>query len=124
MFVDIRLSMLHGDCPLFVPPIGLRQHAPVDHAEPVVAPKIDIDLGPVAVVLNLPWIEHQRAVDARTDDVRLQAGFLDDGAIALGEILAELAGVRPILPCEEPARIMLTPASSATISPRAIANAK
>src|SRR3977135_2122017 len=76
VLVDIRFGMLHGDRPLFVPPIRLREHAAIDHREPVVAPEIDIDLGPVAVVLNLLGIEHQRAVDSGSNDVGLQAGFL------------------------------------------------
>src|SRR6266581_1930973 len=101
VFVDIRLGMLHGDGPLLVPPIGLRQHSSIDHAKPVVAPEIDVDLGPVAVVLNLLRIEHQDAVDAGAGDVGLQAGFLDDGAIAFGEIFAEFANVRIILARED-----------------------
>src|SRR6266478_9020706 len=94
MLVDVRAGMLNGDGPLLVPPIGLRENATVDHGEPVVTPEIDVDLGPVAIVLNLLRIEHQRAVDAGADDVGLQAGFLDDGAIAFGETLAEFADVR------------------------------
>src|SRR2546430_2241457 len=73
VLVDIRLGMLHGDGPLLVPPVGLRQHASIDHAEPVVAPQIDVDLGPVAVVLNFLRIEHQRAVDAGAGDVGQEA---------------------------------------------------
>src|SRR5882724_4506025 len=91
MLVDVGFRVLHGDSPLFVPPIRLGKHAAIDHGEPVVAPKIDIDLGPVAVVLDFLRIEHQRSVDARAGDVSLQAGFLDDGAIAFGKSLAKFA---------------------------------
>src|SRR5713226_5895367 len=59
MLVDVGFSVLYGDGPLFIPPIGLREYTAIDHAEPVVAPEIDIDLGPVAVVLNFLRIEHQ-----------------------------------------------------------------
>src|SRR5467141_1042730 len=94
VFVNVGFRVLNGDGPLLVPPIGLREDATIDHGEPIVAPEIDVDLGPVAVVLNLLRIEHQRAVYAGAGDVGLQAGFLDDGAIAFGEILAESADVR------------------------------
>src|SRR5229473_1981777 len=47
------------DGPLFIPPIGLSEHAAIDHAEPVVAPEIDIDLGPIAIVLDFLRIKHQ-----------------------------------------------------------------
>src|SRR5205823_9084408 len=97
VLVNVGFRVLNGDGPLLVPPIGLREYAAIDHGEPVVPPEIDVDLGPVAVVLNLLRIEHQGAVDAGAGDVGLQAGFLDDGAIAFGEIFAELADVRIIL---------------------------
>src|SRR5258708_5295372 len=93
MLVDVGFRVLHGDSPLFVPPIRLGKHAAIDHGEPVVAPKIDIDLGPVAVVLDFLRIEHQRAIDASAGDVGLQTRLLDDGAIAFGKSLAELADV-------------------------------
>src|SRR4029077_5799985 len=72
MTVNVCFGVLNRDGPLLVPPIGLGEHAAIDHAKPVVSPEIDIDLGPVAVVLNLLRIEHQRAVDAGADDVGLQ----------------------------------------------------
>src|SRR2546428_1960453 len=97
VLVNVGFRMLNGDGPLLVPPIGLREYPAIDHAEPVVAPEIDIDLGPVAVVLNFLWIQHQGAVDARARNVSLQTGFFDDGAIALGKILAEFADVHIIL---------------------------
>src|SRR5712692_5609893 len=97
MLVDVGFGVLNGDGPLFIPPIELSQHAAIDHGEPVVAPEIDVDLGPVAVVANFLRIEHQGTVDACAGDVSLQAGFFDDGAIALGEIFAELADVYVIL---------------------------
>src|SRR5437667_6072645 len=97
MPVDIRIRMLDRDSPLLVPPIRLPEHLAIDHAEPVLAPEIDVDFGPVAVVANLLRIEHQRAVDTGAGDVGPQAGFLDDGAIAFGELLAELADVNIVL---------------------------
>src|SRR5215467_4859103 len=93
MPVDIRLGVLHGNGPLLVPPIWLREDTAIDHSKPVVAPKIDIDFGPIAIVANLLRIEHQRAIDPGTGDVSLQAGFLDDSAIAFGEFSAEIADV-------------------------------
>src|SRR5215831_5242031 len=68
MLVNVRFGVLYGNGPLLVPPIGLREHAAIDHAEPVVAPEIAVDFGPVAVVANLLWIEHQRAVDSGNGD--------------------------------------------------------
>src|SRR5580704_14259935 len=97
MFVDVGFRVLDGDGPLLVPPIGLRQHAPIDHREPVVAPKIDVDIGPIAIIANFLRVKHQRAVDAGAYDVGLQAGFLDDEAIALGELLAEFTDMRVVL---------------------------
>src|SRR5712664_2094415 len=96
VLVDIRFGMLNADSPLLVPPIGLGEHAPIDHAEPVEAPEIDVNLGPIAVVLNLLGIEHQRAVDTRAGNVGLQAGSLDNGAIAFRKSFAEFADVRII----------------------------
>src|SRR6267143_1201531 len=96
VLVNVHLGVLNGNGPLFIPPIRLSQHAAIDHAEPIVAPEIDIDLGPVAIVLNFLWIKHQRAIDAAPGDVSLQAGFLDDVAIAFGKSFAELADVRII----------------------------
>src|SRR5882762_4827422 len=97
MLVDVSILMLDGDSPLLVPPVRLREHAAIDHGEPVVAPEIDVDFRPVTVVLNLFRIEHQRTVDTSAGDVGLQAGFLDDGAIALGEFFAEIADVNVVL---------------------------
>src|SRR6266851_2957873 len=96
VLVNVGCGMLNRDGPLFIPPIGLGEDATVDHGEPVMAPEIDINLGPVAIVLNFLWIKHQRAIDAGTGDVSLQAGFLDDVAIAFGKSFAELADVRII----------------------------
>jgi len=64
------------DSPLLVPPVRLREHAAIDHGEPVVAPEIDVDFRPVTVVLNLFRIEHQRTVDTGAGDVGLQPDFL------------------------------------------------
>src|SRR5216684_4036293 len=96
VLVNVGCGMLNGDGPLFIPPIGLCEHAAIDHAEPVVAPEIDIDLGPVTVVLDFLRIKHQRAIDARAGDIGLQAAFFDDDAIAVRKSLAELADVRII----------------------------
>src|SRR5262249_38286780 len=93
MLVDVCLSVLNGNGPLLIPPIWLSKHAAIHHCEPIVAPKIDVNFGPVAVVLDLLRIEHQRAVNSSAGDVRLQPDFLDDGAIAFGEFLAKLAHV-------------------------------
>src|SRR5215813_15585452 len=92
--VDVRFAVLHRDGPLLVPPIGLRQHAAVHHREPIVAPEVDIDLGPVAVVLDLLRIEHERAVHSGARDIGFQSDFLDDRTIAVGELPAELVDQR------------------------------
>src|SRR5690349_710613 len=94
MLIDVRFRMLNRDGPLLVPPIGLREYAAIHHAKPVVAPEIDVDFGPVAVVANFLRVEHEGAVDAGARNIRLQTGLLDDGAIALGKFLAEVADVR------------------------------
>src|SRR5256885_16717684 len=52
VLVNVGFRVLNGNRPLLVPPIGLREDAAIDRGEPVVAPEIDVDLGPVAVVLN------------------------------------------------------------------------
>src|SRR5271167_4620118 len=87
MLVDVRFGVLHRDGPLFVPPIGLGEHAAVDHAEPKVAPEIDVDGGPVAVIADLVGVKHQSAVDSGACNVSLKASFGDDFAIAVGELV-------------------------------------
>src|ERR1700740_1272180 len=62
VLVDVRFGVLHGDGPLLVPPIRLRQNAAIDHSEPVVPPQVDVNLGPVAVIADFLRIEHQRAI--------------------------------------------------------------
>ena len=52
MLVNVRFGVLHGDRPLFIPPVGLREHAAIDHAEPIVAPEVDVNFGPVAIVAD------------------------------------------------------------------------
>src|ERR1051325_429783 len=61
MLVNVGLGVLHGNGPLLVPPIRLGEDAAIDHTEPVVAPEIDINLGPVTVVTGFLWIEDQHA---------------------------------------------------------------
>src|SRR5580692_4221874 len=97
VFVDVRFRVLDRDGPLLVPPIWLCEDAAIDHGEPIVAPEVDVDGGPVAIVLDFLGIEHQRAVYARAGDVSLQADLGNDFAIALGEALAQLVGVRVVL---------------------------
>ena len=53
MLINVRFCVLHRDRPLFIPPIGLRENAAVHHAEPIVPPQIDVNLGPVAIVADL-----------------------------------------------------------------------
>jgi len=50
VLVDIGLSMLNRNGPLFVPPVGLTHHATIHHAEPVVPPEVNVNRQPVAVV--------------------------------------------------------------------------
>src|SRR5580765_8032734 len=76
--VNVRFCVLHGNRPLFVPPIGLCQHSAIHHRKPVVPPQIHVDLGPVTVVLDLLWIEHQRTVHAGAGHIRLKANLADE----------------------------------------------
>src|SRR6266853_4737941 len=101
MLLNVRFRVLNGDGPLLIPPIRLCQHAAINHAEPVVAPEIDIDFGPVAVVQNFLGIKHQRAIDSGAGDIGLQAGFFDDGAIAFGQFLAEFVHMRIVFSRED-----------------------
>src|ERR1700740_3756586 len=77
VLVDVRLGMLDGDGPLLVPPIGLREYTAIDHAKPVVAPEVDVDGEPVAVIADFFGIEHEHSVGGRNCDVSLQPGFPD-----------------------------------------------
>src|SRR5271168_5020979 len=71
MLVDVHFGVLYGNGPLLVPPIRLSENAAVNHRKPVLAPEIDVDGGPVAVIANLLWIKHQSAVHARAHDIGL-----------------------------------------------------
>src|SRR5262249_58333358 len=62
VLADISLRVLHGNGPLLVPPVGLSEHAAVDHRKPILSPQINIDGSPVAIVADFLGIEHQRAV--------------------------------------------------------------
>src|ERR1700751_1020229 len=53
MLIDIRFRVLHRHRPLLVLPIRLRHYSTIHHAEPVVAPQIQIDPEPIAIVLDL-----------------------------------------------------------------------
>ena len=78
VLVDVGFGVLNGNRPLLVPPVRLRHHAAIDHAEPVVPPQIDVDGQPVAVVANLLRVEHESAIRPCARDVCLQADFRDD----------------------------------------------
>src|ERR1700730_13318194 len=52
VLVNVGFGVLYGDRPLLIPPVGLRQHAAVHHAEPILPPEVDINLGPVAIVAD------------------------------------------------------------------------
>src|ERR1700676_576527 len=97
MLVDVRFGVLHRDGPLLVPPVGLREYAAIYHGKPVVAPQIDINGRPVAVIANFLRVQHQRAIYAGANDVGLQTYFGHGFAIALSEFFTELADVRVIL---------------------------
>src|SRR5580693_6235256 len=101
MLGDVGFGVLHRDGPLLVPPVRLSEHAAIDHREPIVAPEIDVDGGPVAIIFDFLWIEHEGAVDAGAGDVGLEADFGDDFAIAVGELFAELVGVSVIFARED-----------------------
>ena len=96
MLVDVRFRVLHRNRPLLIPPVRLRKHAAIHHCEPIVTPQVHIYLRPVAVVLDLLRIEHQRAIHSGACDVGFQSGFADDRAIAFRQRLAQLAHVRVI----------------------------
>src|ERR1700687_5049874 len=97
VLVNVGLGMLNRDGPLLIPPIGLRHHTAVDHAEPVVTPEIDIDWLPVAIVANFFRIQHQRAVRSGLGDVGLQAHFGDGGTITIRELLSEFVDLCLVL---------------------------
>ena len=59
-----------------------------DHGEPVMAPKVDIDSGPVAIILDLLGIEHDSAVRDAADGIGRQSNLLDDGVVSINEPLA------------------------------------
>src|SRR4029077_19203107 len=104
MRVDICFRVLNRNRPLFVPPIRLGHHTAVDHCEPVVAPQIDVDGCPIAVVANLPRIEHQSPVRAGARDVALQSDLSNRLAIAIGQLRAELIYVRIVFTTEDVAK--------------------
>src|SRR5450755_727046 len=93
MLVNVRLGMLHGDGPLLVPPVGHCQNATIDHAEPELTPQVNVNFHPIAIVVNFFGIKHERAVHSSAGYITLNAGFLDDDPVALGQFLAELADV-------------------------------
>src|SRR5512143_2658874 len=97
MLVDISLGMLHRDRTLLIPPVRLRHHAAVDHAEPIMTPEIHVNRFPIAIGANLLGIKHQSSVDAGAGNVSLQAHLADNLAISIGEFLAELVNVRVVL---------------------------
>ena len=41
MLINVGFSVLYGDRPLLIPPVGLCHDAAVDHAKPVVSPQVD-----------------------------------------------------------------------------------
>ena len=93
VLVDIRHGVGDGDGPLLVPPVGLRHHATVQHAEPVELPQIRIDRMPLAVVMNFVAIEQHGAVRPGALDVSFEAGLLHDLLIARDQGVAHLADV-------------------------------
>src|ERR1700722_1570157 len=97
VLVDVRFRVLHRDSPLLVPPVGLREHAAIHHRKPVMAPQVDINGGPVTVIANFLWVEHQRTIYAGTDYVSLQTYFRNGFAIALGKFFTELSNVGVIV---------------------------
>jgi len=90
MLVYVCFSVLDRDRPLLVPPVGLGHYAAVDHGEPVMAPEVDVDGGPVAVVADLFGIEHQRAVGTGLRDVGLKADFRDGLAVSVGKFFCRV----------------------------------
>src|SRR3984957_20073664 len=77
VLVDVGFRVLHRNRPLLIPPIRLRHHSAIDHRKPVMAPQVDVDRQPVAIVFDLCRIQHQRAIHAGARDVSLQTGFGD-----------------------------------------------
>ena len=75
VLIDIRFAVLHGNGPLLVPPIRLSQHAAIHHGEPIVAPEVDIDLGPIAIIFDFLRIQHERAVDSGAGDISARPAF-------------------------------------------------
>src|SRR5271156_3759602 len=96
--VYVRLGVLHGNRPLLVPPVRLRHHATIHHAEPVVPPQVNVNWQPVAVVTNLLRIQHQRSVCSRAGDVTLQSDLSDRPLITLDQLVTKFLDVRVIIP--------------------------
>src|SRR4029077_1757351 len=94
VLVDISLGMLHGNRPLLIPPVRLAHHAAIHHAKPVMTPQVDVDRKPVAVVTNLPRIQHQRTIRPRTRDVSLQANFSNGLLISIYKLVTKLLDMR------------------------------
>src|SRR5690242_13966787 len=88
MLINVGFGVLHADGPLLVPPVRLRHHSAIDHAEPVMPPQVNVYGGPIAVIADLLRIEHQHAVGARLRNIALQAGFGHGFAIAVRELFA------------------------------------
>src|SRR5579872_158799 len=100
MLVYVGLGVLHADGPLLIPPVRLRHHSAVDHAEPVMPPQVNINSRPIAVIADLLRIEHQHAIGARLRNVSLQSRLGHRFAISVRQLLAELVHVRVVLPRE------------------------
>ncbi len=94
MLGNIGLGVLHGDSPLLVPPIRLRQHAAIDHGEPVVPPQDPRQSWSSRDNCEFPSDRASARRLRPRSRRRLQPGLLDDRAIAFGKFLAQLLDMR------------------------------
>src|ERR1017187_1593003 len=98
MLVDVRVGVLDGDGPLFIPPEGLGEHAPIGHSKPVLAPEVLVDPYPISVVANFLRVKHQRTIRSSAADVCLETNLGYGLAIAIRQFLTELSDRRVVLP--------------------------
>src|SRR5207244_12916498 len=89
MIVDISFSVLNGNSPLFVPPVRLCHYAPVDHAEPVMAPEVDVYFEPVGGISDLSRIKHKSPTGSSAGDVGLQSYLGDRMSVVTDATMAD-----------------------------------
>ena len=96
MLFNISSAMRHRDGPLLIPPVRLRDDPAINHGEPVVPPKVDINFHPVAIVPDFFGIQHDRPVGTHPDGIGRHATLLDDLIVTIYQQLAHSVDSRVI----------------------------